>query len=595
MLKVNAAGNALVYSTYLGGSARDACEDLAIDSSGNAYATGDTESTNFPTANAFQGTNGGTTLAQDAFVTKLNAAGNALVFSTYLGGTGGEIGFGIAVDSTGNVYVAGATASNNTFPTANAIQCARAGGADVTVTKLNAAGNALIYSTYLGGSDGDEARGVAIDSSGNAYVAGFTRSTDFPTANAIQSTFGGTSPPGGDAFVTKISDTSAGPASQLQFTQTAPSVQEDVTSLTLTVQRTGDTTGAVAVNFATADGTASERSDYTTALGTLRFAAGETSKNIVVLVNEDSKVEGNETFTVALSNPTGGATLSCLTAVATVQITDDAVEPATNAIDDAAIFVGQQYHDFLHRQSDSDGQGFWTAQITSCGANADCIRARRTNVSTAFFLSIEFQQTGYFVIRTHKAAFGSAKSNPRYRPFLRDQRQIGDGVVFGDPGSAALLEANRQKFLEEFVSRAEFVAVFPQGQAAATYVDTLFANTGVTPTPAERTAAITAYGTGDTAGRAAALKSVADSDSVFAAQYNPAFVLMQYFGYMRRNPDDAPDTNFNGYDFWLAKLESFSLPGENVRNETVALSRVARAQMVEAFIESIEYRNRFGQ
>ncbi|HYH83923.1 MAG TPA: SBBP repeat-containing protein, partial [Pyrinomonadaceae bacterium] len=225
--KVNAAGNAFVYSTYLGGSNRDACEDLAIDSSGNAYVTGDTESSNFPTANAFQSANGGTVLLQDAFVTKLNAAGNALVFSTYLGGTGGEVGFGIAVDSSGNVYVAGATGSNTTFPTANAIQCARAGGIDVFATKFNAAGSALVYSTYLGGTQGDQARGVAIDSAGNAYVAGFTSSTDFPTLNAFQSTFGGETPPGGDAFITKISDTTTGPASQLAFTQTAPSVQED--------------------------------------------------------------------------------------------------------------------------------------------------------------------------------------------------------------------------------------------------------------------------------------------------------------------------------------------------------------------------------
>ena len=313
--------------------------------------------------------------------------------------------------------------------------------------------------------------------------------------------------------MTKISDTSAACLAAPLHADRA-SVQEDVTSLTLTVQRTGDTSGPVSVNYATANGTASERSDYTTALGTLRFAAGETAKNIVVLVNEDSKVEGNETFTVSLSNPTGGATLSCLTAIATVQITDDAVEPATNAIDDASIFVGQHYHDFLHRQSDPDGQGFWTAQITSCGSDASCIRARRANVSAAFFLSIEFQQTGYFVIRAHKAAFGSAKSNPRYRPFLRDQRQIGEGVVFGDPGGAALLEANRQKFSKSS-SRARSRRGLPAGAGSRDLRGHDVCQLGVTPTPAERSAAITAYGTGDTAGRAAALKSVADSDSVF--------------------------------------------------------------------------------
>lgn len=207
----------------------------------------------------------------------------------------------------------------------------------------------LAYSTYLGGSANDEPRGIAIDSSGNAYVAGRTSSTNFPTANAIQSAFGGETAPFGDAFVTKIADTSTSPASALQFTQTAPSVQEEVTFLTLTVQRTGDTTGAVTVDYATAGGMASERHDYTTALGTLSFAAGETAKTIDVLINEDSKVEGDESFTVRLSNPTGGATLSCLTATATIRITDDATEPATNVIDDATIFTGTHYHDFLNR------------------------------------------------------------------------------------------------------------------------------------------------------------------------------------------------------------------------------------------------------
>jgi hypothetical protein len=128
---------------------------------------------------------------------------------------------------------------------------------------------------------------------------------------------------------------------------------------------------------------------------------------------------------------------------------------------------------------------------------------------------------------------------------------------------------------------------------AAAYVDKLLSNAGATPSTAERDAAISAYGSGDTAGRAAALKSLAASDAVFIVLYNPSFVLMQYYGYLRRNPDDAPDFNFTGYDFWLNKMNSFSQPGENVRDETVALARVRRAEMVRAFIESLEYRGRF--
>ncbi|HVF45595.1 MAG TPA: SBBP repeat-containing protein [Pyrinomonadaceae bacterium] len=598
VLKVNPAGDALVYSTYLGGSLRDACEDLAIDSSGNVYVTGDTESNNFPTANAFQGTNGGTVLLQDAFVTKINPAGDTLVFSTYLGGTGGEIGFGIAVDAARNVYVAGGTGTNTTFPTANAIQCARAGSADVFMTKFNPAGSALVYSTYLGGTDDDQARGVGIDSAGNAYIVGRTSSTDYPTLNAAQSTFGGETAPFGDAFVTKISDTTAGPPSALAFTLTNPTVQEDVTSLTLTVQRTGDTSGPVTVDYATADGTASERSDYTTAVGTLRFGAGETAKTIDVLVNEDSKVEGNETFTVNLSNPTGGGTLSCLTAIATVQITDDAVEPATNVIDDSNIFVGTHYHDFLNRQSDPTGMAFWVSQITSCNADAPCIDNKRTNVSQAFFLSIEFQQTGFLVFRFYKESFTDSPARPRglprYREFLRDTQEIGRGVVVGAAGWETQLETNKQEFARRWVQRAEFVAQFPLTMTAAQYVDKLFLNAEVTPTTAERDAAIAAFGTGDTNGRAAALRSVAESGSVFNKQFNPAFVLSQYIGYLRRNPNDPPDNNYIGYDFWLTKLNNFSLPGEDVRDPLTAQRRVQRAEMVRAFIISAEYRQRFG-
>lgn len=595
--KLNAAGSAFVYSTYLGGSARDDGQAVAVDASGNTYVTGDTESTNFPTANAVQATNGGTTITQDAFVSKINATGSAFVYSTYLGGAGGEIGFGIAVDSSGSAYVAGGTGSVSSFPTANAIQCVRNGSADVFVTKYNAAGSALVYSTYLGGSDQDQGRGIGVDSAGNAYIGGHTRSNDYPVVNPIQSTFGGDAI-FGDAFVTKINDTTVGPASLLQFTQTAPTVQEDVTTLTLTVARTGDLSGPVTVDYGTANGTASERSDYTTALGTLRFGVGESSKTIDILVNEDSKVEGNETFTVALSNPTGGATLSCLTAVATIQITDDAAEPTTNVIDDPAIFVGTHYHDFLNRQADSGGQLFWIDPITACGSDAACVDRARTNVSTAFFVSIEFQQTGYLVFRFYKETFtdsaGRPRGMPRYREFLRDTQEIGRGVVVGVGNWQTQLEANKQDFAQRWVQRAEFIAEFPGSMTAAQFVDKLFLNSQVTPTTAERNAAIAAFGAGDVVGRAAALRNVADSGSVYNRQYNQAFVLIQYIGYLRRNPNDSPDSDYTGFDYWLNKMDQFSVAGEDVRNEQVALARIQRAEMVRAFIISTEYRGRFG-
>ena len=197
--KLNAAGSALVYSTYLGGSG-DEVGLIAVDSSGNAYVTGETSSGNFPTANALHASSGGG--RSDAFVTKLNAAGSALVYSTYLGGSGEEGGSGIAVDSSGNAYVTGYTGSSN-FPTSNALQASNRGLRDAFVTKLNAAGSALVYSTYLGGSDEDDGWGIAVDSSGNAYVAGYTESSNFPTAGALQPAYGGGAY---DAFIAKITE-----------------------------------------------------------------------------------------------------------------------------------------------------------------------------------------------------------------------------------------------------------------------------------------------------------------------------------------------------------------------------------------------------
>lgn len=203
--KFDAAGSGLIYSTYLGGAGGDTAIDIAVDSDGNAYVTGDTSSENFPTANAFQNTivvGDGPPL--DVFVTKLNAAGSALVYSTFLGGNQVDFAAGIAIDADGSAHVAGLTESTN-FPIANAIQNANAGEFDVFVTKLHPNGSSLIYSTYLGGSGGahteERASGIALDSAGNAYVAGGTESRDFPVFNAIQSTYGGGFQ---DAFVFKL-------------------------------------------------------------------------------------------------------------------------------------------------------------------------------------------------------------------------------------------------------------------------------------------------------------------------------------------------------------------------------------------------------
>ncbi len=194
--KLNTDGSALVYSTYLGGTSYDDGYGIAVDSSGCAYVTGDTSSEDFPTEGAIQPSYSGN---YDAFVTKLNTDGSALVYSTYLGGTSVDYGYGIAVDPSGCAYVTGNTNSED-FPTQGAIQSSNAGSSDVFITKLNTDGSALVYSTYLGGASHDYGRGIAVDSSGCAYVTGYTYSENFPTQGAIQSSNAGIS----DVFVTKL-------------------------------------------------------------------------------------------------------------------------------------------------------------------------------------------------------------------------------------------------------------------------------------------------------------------------------------------------------------------------------------------------------
>jgi hypothetical protein len=200
--KLDAAGSALVYSTYLGGRDDDSGKGIATDESGDAYVTGQTLSSDFPTANALQAQKAG---SYDAFVTKLDAAGSTLVYSTYLGGNAADAGYGIAVDASRNPYLTGQTSSTD-FPTRNPFQDANRGVTDAFVTRLNAQGSALVYSTYLGGSASELGAGIAVDASRHAYITGYTSSTNFPTRNPVQAANGG----GVDAFVTKVNTTVAG-------------------------------------------------------------------------------------------------------------------------------------------------------------------------------------------------------------------------------------------------------------------------------------------------------------------------------------------------------------------------------------------------
>jgi hypothetical protein len=373
--------------------------------------------------------------------------------------------------------------------------------------------------------------------------------------------------------------TTGGSTATVQLSATGYGVTEGAGSVQLTVTRSGGT-GESTVDFQTLDGTANDRGDYTTALGTVRFAANETTKSFNVFVTDDAYGEGPETFQVQLTGATG-ATIGTPSA-ATVTITSNEVVNGPNPVKDPSFnpsfFARQHYIDFLNREPDASGLSFWTGQTTNCG-NPDKLVCR-INVSAAFFLSIEYQETGFYAIRAQRVAFGRRSDNASrmgYRELIAHQRSVAEGVIVGQAGYEQLLAQNKLSYASTIVARADFASHFPQATADS-YVDTLFATAGVTPTPTERQEAVNAYNGagGGAAGRAAGLRSVSDSGSVRNAELRAAFVLLQYHGYMRRDPDDV------GYGFWLGKLNDFG-------------GNYVAAEMVKAFITSDEYQKRFGQ
>jgi hypothetical protein len=388
----------------------------------------------------------------------------------------------------------------------------------------------------------------------------------------------------------------------IQFNASSYPVGEGNLQVDMTVVRTGDTTGAASVLFSTSDtagaqdcglvgGGASSRCDYEIRITTVKFAAGETSKIVSVFIVDDQYLEGTESFNVGLSNAVGASVGA--QATATVNITDNEVANGVNPIDTAGFFVRLHYLDFLNREPDSSGAAFWTNEITSCG-NQQCIDGKRTNVSAAFYLSIEFQQTGYLVERLYKTAYGPGAGTStlggshqlavpivRLLEFLRDTQQIGQGVIIGQPGADALLESNKQVLIGEFVQTTRFTTAYPTSLTPAQFVDTLNTNSGGPLSTAERDQLVSDLSSAVKT-RAQVVRAVAEDSDLIAAESNRAFVLMQFFGYLRRNPNDAQDSDYTGYDFWLTKLNQF---GGNYNN----------AEMVKAFINSTEYRKRFGQ
>jgi CSLREA domain-containing protein len=420
------------------------------------------------------------------------------------------------------------------------------------------------------------------------------------TVNITLSNVGGSGALGSQtAAVLTILDNDPG-AGYFQFSSPDYTVSEIAGRYVIVVERKGDTTLPATIDYATSDITADGRKDYTTTLGTLKFNPGVSVLTFVVLVNMDAFDDGGELIGLTLSNPTGGAALGS-PANATLQIDNSQWNPPpANPIDNARRFVQQHYHDFLNRDplDDPSGWDFWTNEITQCGSDAPCVQVKRINVSAAFFLSIEFQETGYLVERMYKAAFGDATGTStvgsthqlpvpiiRFNEFLPDSQEIGRGLVVGRPGWEQVLENNKVAFTQTFVQRLRFTTEFPTSLTPGQFVDQLFAHTGVTPTAAERNTAINEFGgaatSSDNPARARALRRVAENSTLNQNEKNRAFVLMQYFGYLRRNPNDPQDTDYTGYDFWLSKLNEFN--GDFIR-----------AEMVKAFLDSSEYRARFG-
>jgi uncharacterized protein (TIGR03118 family) len=546
-----------------------------------------------------------------------------------------------------------------------------------------------------------------------------------------------------------LKPTTATATSLVQFADDHFTINEGTGHIEVTVTRIGDASGAATMNYATFDqsqaGHASQKSDYEIAEGTVKFAPGETSKTFTLLVVNDNFVEGDEIIDLVLSNPTGAGVGLGTPSHSQITITDnDAVAPTTNPIDSSGFFVRQHYLDFLNREPDPSGFAFWQNEIDSCAGNAQCIEVKRINVSAAFFLSIEFQQSGLAALLTHRAAFGPNASGGSpaavlYGNFMRDLQALNKGVVFGQPGSDAQLEANKVAYYNEFVTRPEFVSKYPSTLTNAQYVDNLLATANLTPaetrlfsvsltnsqevpptTPTTTTGAPrpASFGTarlqfnsaqtamtfdatinnidvtgsqtadtndnlanahihagsavapgvngpvvwgffgspfndnnpndatntpftsgvggafhgkwdapegngttlaaqlaniragrayvnfhtsqfpggeirgnvpaenafrdalvaglnGSTETRASVLRKISEQEELKTREFNNAFVTMEYFGYLRRDPDTA------GFNFWLNKLNAF---GGNFIN----------AEMVKAFLSSSEYRQRFG-
>jgi hypothetical protein len=354
------------------------------------------------------------------------------------------------------------------------------------------------------------------------------------------------------------------------------------------------------VAYVTSDGTAKEGRDYVASQGILTFAPGEASKTFKVLIIDNGFVDSSRTVNLDLVNVASGFLGGQISAVLTIN-DNDAGKGPTNPVDNPRSFVQFNYYDFLARTPDPSGWDFWTNEITKCGTNVSCTEVARVNTSGAFFLSIEFQETGYLIERVYKVAYGDATATSgtggphqlsvpviRFADFIRDTDLIQRNLIVLQPGWEQLLENNKKVYLDLFVRTTRFTQAYNPDMSVTEFVDRVNQNAGNVLSASERTTAINRFGTNPVdsnnfAARANTLRQIAEDADMVAAERNRAFVLMQFFGYLRRNPDDAPEAtrDYSGYDFWLTKLNQS-------KGDYIA------AELVKAFITSGEYRQRFG-
>jgi len=396
----------------------------------------------------------------------------------------------------------------------------------------------------------------------------------------------------------------------IQFGAAGFATNEGGTTVSLQVTRSGDTSGSSTVDYATSDtassncsvinGAASSRCDYLPTSGKLTFAPGETARTIKISLIDDSRAEGSETLTITLSNSTTGNLAS--PSSATLTIDDNETTNGTgNSLDQVSFFVRQHYLDFLSREPDPNGLQFWIDQIAGNASNnpepcppgdTTCVNTRRVNVSNAFFFELEFQQTGSFVYRLYRAAFGNNQPAPNpnssasfpgenlkmpsYQVFAQDRATV--------PGGPNLAQA-QLALANAFVARSAFITKYPASLATADeFVNAVLANLQSIDVSldSERTNLITLY---NSLGRAGVMYRLADDNvqtnpinnrSFIDAEYNRAFVFTEYGGYLRR------DSDIPGFMFWLGHVNRAPLRDIGQQHA-----------MVCSFITSDEYQRRF--